>query len=319
LTTTLQPGEGAGVSFTQAGTGTTPGYSAIDLRRILTGCLQEGVVEAGAFEVTERGAGANMSVDIAADVGFAYVQGDSITAQGLYCVPPHSATINETITTADSSNPRVDQVILEIRDNTHDASGGNEARIRVVAGTPTSGATLNNRSGAAVKPGSAIVLADVLVPASDTSISNSQIRDRRPWARGAFSAMSTTTSYTATTQAALDTTNLQRRLEISSGLVRVSLGALFAPPAAECRAYCWMDGSLLSGTPTGGMAMFYTGGSSTDQAISSGERVVAVASGSHLFTMAASGNSGTNNITSPFFVVEEIVRENAANNPTTTG
>lgn len=126
-----------------------------------------------------------MSVDIAMDEGV-HVRGDAITAQGVYYVSPHSATINETVTTADASLPRLDQVILEIQDNVHDGTTGNLARTRVVAGTPTSGATLDNRNGAAALPGSALLLADVIVAAGAGSITNAAIRDRRAFQPGAI-------------------------------------------------------------------------------------------------------------------------------------
>jgi hypothetical protein len=67
-------------------------------------------------------------------------------------VPPHTAVINEAITTANATNPRIDQVVLEIKDTTHDASGSNLAQTRVVTGTATGGATLDNRTGAAALP-----------------------------------------------------------------------------------------------------------------------------------------------------------------------
>jgi hypothetical protein len=90
----------------------------------------------------------------------------------LYPVPPHSAVINETITAAHASLPRVDAVILELQDNTHDASGGNLARTRVVAGTATAGATLDNARdgshGGATIPSNALHLADILVGAGVT-------------------------------------------------------------------------------------------------------------------------------------------------------
>lgn len=200
MTTTIVPGSGQGALLTQQGPGTSPGYSALDIRRLYTGALQEGVygtsttvtaggvsgVAAADFMVTQRGAGANLSVDInMPGGGMAFVQGDTIAGQGLYGVPVAAANINEAIGAADLTNPRVDQVILEVQDNVLDASGGNLARTRVLTGTPTSGATLTNRSGAPTLPGSALLLADVLVAANATTIPNSAIRDRRKWARGA--------------------------------------------------------------------------------------------------------------------------------------
>ena len=238
MSTTISPNDGAGVLYTQEGVGTTPGYSSIDLRRAGAEGAQEGVVagnstEAGGWLVTQRAAGANLSVDIAANVALVRVQGDSVTNQGMYTVAPHSAVINEVITAADGTHPRIDQVIVEVKDHHHDSGGSNIARTRVLAGTPTSGATLDNRTGAAALPSSAVRLADVLVAASDTAISTSEIRDRRPWARGASWAYKRTAGdYAVTsngTYVALDATNLQQRMEFSgNGPIEVSVaGSVF--------------------------------------------------------------------------------------------
>jgi hypothetical protein len=176
---------GHGLLFTQGGVGASPGYDCIDLRRALSPGLQEGYVDSGAYAVTQRGAGANLSVDIAAGTGAALVQGDSVTAQGLYTIPPHgSATINEAITAAHATLPRIDQVVLEALDDTHAGGGSNKSRTRVIDGTATAGATLVNRTGAAALPSSCKRLADVVVPALDTTITNDQIADRRTDALG---------------------------------------------------------------------------------------------------------------------------------------
>jgi hypothetical protein len=183
MTTTIAPALGHG-PLTQQGTGSTPGYDAIDARRWVSDPdLGEGVTTYGSFRVSQRGAGANLSVDVNMD-DFAYVRGDAVTHQALYKAPPHASTINETITTADATNPRIDRVILELKDTTHDASGSNLFQTRVVAGTPTGGATLDNLTGAGTVPSSALLLADVLVAATDTSISNAEIRDRRAFVAG---------------------------------------------------------------------------------------------------------------------------------------
>jgi len=183
VATIVTPSLGHAV-WTQTGTGTSPGYDAIDVRRGFdspeTG---EGVETYGTYRVSQRGAGANMSVDISMD-GFAYVRGDAVAHQAPYRIAPHSATINEAIATADATNPRVDQVVLRVFDTTHDASGSNNAQVQVLAGTPTAGATLDNRNGVAALPSSAILLADILVAATDTAISDAEIRDRRPFVCG---------------------------------------------------------------------------------------------------------------------------------------
>lgn len=241
MTTTIVPGAGDGVLLTQQGVGTSPGYSALDIRRLHTGALQEGIygtsttvaaggvssVVAADFMVTQRASGANLSVDInMPGGGMAFVQGDTIAGQGLYGVPVAAANINEAIASADLTNARIDSVILEVQDNVLDASGGNLARTRVLTGTPSSGTTLDTRAGAPTLPGNALLLADVRVPANATTVPNSNIRDRRKWARGAFVRIVRTSANYNTASTSLnpiDSTNLNPRVECSGVPTRVSL------------------------------------------------------------------------------------------------
>lgn len=172
----IAPALGRGLNFAQNLPG---GYDAIDLRRAFGLIDQEGVVENGAYKVSQRGAGANMSVDVATTAGGYKVQGDDVSNQGVYYIPPIAATANLDITTAHATLPRIDQVVLEAIDDEHTGGGITRARVYVLDGTATSGATLENRNGAASLPASTARLADILVPATDTTISDSQIRDRR--------------------------------------------------------------------------------------------------------------------------------------------
>lgn len=125
--------------------------------------------------VSQRGAGANMSVDVAA--GDAWIRGDSTTRQGLYHLV-NDAVANTAVGAADPANPRLDQIIARINDTTI-LGGSDVPTLEVVAGTATVGASLDNRVGAAALPASAILLADVLVGAAVASITNANIRDRR--------------------------------------------------------------------------------------------------------------------------------------------
>lgn len=151
-------------------------YSAVDLRRMVTTMLGEGIVGANDFAVTQRAAGANMSVDVAA--GQAYVKGDTITDQGHYFVRS-SAVVNVPVTASDATNPRIDRVVLEIKDDAHDSSGLNIGRIRTIDGTPTAGATLTNLNGAAAVPNSCLLLSNHLVPAGATTVTTANMQDRR--------------------------------------------------------------------------------------------------------------------------------------------
>jgi hypothetical protein len=167
-----------------------------------------------------------MSVDIQSTTGSCLIQGDAVSGQGLYLIPSHTATINEVVATADATNPRIDQVILEVLDNTHDASGSNLARTRVLTGTPTVGATLNNRSGATALPNSAMRLADILVPAASSSVVTANIRDRRTYARGFHGRQAASTAdytTTASVYAPIDSTNLSMRVEANGNPLRLEL------------------------------------------------------------------------------------------------
>lgn len=338
MTTVIVPSSGAAPLYTQQGTGTTPGYSALDDRRAANGALQEGVygtstavsaggvsgVTAADFMVTQRAAGANLSVDINMPAGgFAYVQGDTIGGQGLYCVPVHSANINEVIAAADATNPRVDQVILEVLDNVLDASGNNVARTRVLAGTPTAGATLGNRQGAPALPGSALLLADVLVAANASSVPNSNIRDRRKWARGVSYAITRSTAdytTTSTTYSAIDSTNLSARVECSGAPVRLTMiGRAFTSATTAEVFFRWIiDGSNDVTMPT-------TGDNPNSGPLGAGA-VYLPAAGSHLFQPAwrlAAAGTGTLKASSGDsfqILIEEILRQNVPNqNGVTSG
>jgi hypothetical protein len=224
MTTTIGPALGHG-PWTQQGTGATPGYDAIDVRRLLQGVAAEGVISSGGYAVTQRGAGANLSVDIAASTGEgARVQGDAVTLQGLYYVPPASAVINETITAAHATLPRNDLVVLEIKDTQHDASGSSLAQTRVVAGTATAGAAQTDAlgvNGTPTLPSSAIALAVVNVPATDTTITTSQIDDRRPqvWrgGSGGKSVIATEETRTNTAYGTLATPDVVRSVTVPDG------------------------------------------------------------------------------------------------------
>lgn len=191
---TVSPSLGHGLVTAQSAA--PAGYDAIDDRRFWGAGLQEGALSEGAFLV-DQSSPAAMTVEVAAnDPAGALVKGDAVTAQGLYYIPPHSADITLDVAAADPTLPRIDSVILEVKDDTHDSSGLNEARVRIITGTPTGGATLNNRSGAPTVPTSALHLADVWVPNGASSISTSDIRDKRTMARGAYCYFEDTSSET---------------------------------------------------------------------------------------------------------------------------
>lgn len=325
MSTTITPSLGHGALFTQGGVGASPGFDAIDLRRADLIGVQEGVYGLTDYMVVQRAAGANMSVDIGTPAGaVALVQGDSVSGQGLYTVPAHSSTpINEVVSAANATNPRIDQVVLEVLDSTHDGSGSYLARTRVIAGTPTAGATLDNRNGAATLPGSALRLADILVGAVATSLANTVIRDRRSWARGAFFRGGTPASNPSTASGAFIAASaaaFQCRLECTGVPVRMILQLNGSNSAA---------GGQVVTSP--GVDAVYVGDLGGFQSATGGSYgfagfvyVFTPAVGSHVFDVGFRQGGGTGTLIAsptnpPTFTVEEMVRPYGPNNAVTSG
>jgi hypothetical protein len=108
--------------------------------------------------------------------GMAFVQGVYTATQGTYVVV-NDAVFNLTIITAHATLSRIDLVVLEILDSTY-AGSSNLAQVRVLQGTAASSPAPPTAAG------SYIVLAQVLVPPSATSIVDGNITDLRPFSGG---------------------------------------------------------------------------------------------------------------------------------------
>lgn len=304
------------------------GYDAIDDRSFWSIGRQEGAVEAGAFEVTQRAAGANLSVDVACNTGHVIVQGDTVTNQGLYVVRSHTAAANLDIATAHATNPRVDSVIVQIEDDEHDSSGNTRAQVKVLTGTATSGATLDNRTGAASLPSSALLLADVHVPATDTTISNSQIRDRRKWALGVnFMVRKTDGDLTTTntTLTAVHSTFL-KRFESSGKPIRVTLlgRATHATADAFVGFNFAVDGSVTLSNGPSPLQRANTAGADAAGPVLA-QIQFTPAAGSHTIEPFWNVSAGTGTLFASttngalVMIVEEVIRQDSVNNPTTSG
>lgn len=146
-------------------------YAARLDRKLVELLATEGVkdVAGGHLKVSERAAGANMSVDIAAGTGF--ITGDDQANQGRYLVPS-TAVENRAIAAADPTDPRIDLVVGRVRD-ANVTGVDNDWIIEVITGTPAAAPT------APAVPNTAIPLAEVEVPAGAASIVNANITDRR--------------------------------------------------------------------------------------------------------------------------------------------
>lgn len=142
-------------------------------RALLARSWDEGVTDLGSLRVTQRGAGANMSVDVSA--GSVFVAGDDEPHQGTYHVRS-TAVENRTIGTAPGSGTRIDRVVVRVNDPNAGGPAGDDATIVVLAGTPSSSPT------PPAEPATAVTLALVVVPAGKTSIVDADIIDARPLA-----------------------------------------------------------------------------------------------------------------------------------------
>ena len=219
--------------------------------------LQEGVYGASDFKVVQRAAGAGPSVDIG--MGAAWVKGDTGTRQGHYHVE-NDATVNLSVGAGNQTNPRVDQVILTVFDSVV-AGTSDVPTLTVLAGAATAGATLDNRTGVAPLPNDAIRLADILVPAASTSVTTSNIRDRRPRATGFLKRIQRVAQAagpidyptSSGTPVQVDPTVLSRRVESNGvSLFAVTLRGHFTHTVAAGRGLLqiYVDGAAMSPTQT---------------------------------------------------------------------
>lgn len=188
------------------------------------GPIQAGVWDATDYKAIQRAAGANMSVDVGA--GFALVPANNTGNKGLYHIE-NDASVNVSLAASNATNPRIDMVYVQVDDSADGAAADDTPQFGVVTGTPTAGATLDNRTGAGTMPSNALLLADVLVGAAVTSITATNIRDRRPWARGATMVRrgDGAGDFTTTSAAYVDVTNGIITFESSGSPVLVVLHA----------------------------------------------------------------------------------------------
>lgn len=161
--------------FIQANT-----YSARLVRFQIAQMYDEGVLSPTACKVTQRGAGANFSVDVA--VGEFVVQGDDQANQGSY-MGRVTATENAVVSAAPGSNSRYDLVTLRVNDPNAGGNAGNTVTVVIIAGTPSASPSVP------ALPASSLALAVIGPIATATaSITNALINDVWTGAGPAFAA-----------------------------------------------------------------------------------------------------------------------------------
>ena len=129
-----------------------------------------GVIGGGSYAVTAQGS-PNMTVNVAA--GYATLVGGSPSTQGSY-VATNDATVVQTITTADGTFPRIDIIYLQVNDSAYSGSL-NSVTLSYLTGTPAASPVAPVPTGSATY----YVLAQILVNAGASSITNSNITDLR--------------------------------------------------------------------------------------------------------------------------------------------
>jgi hypothetical protein len=152
------------------------GYVATDDRQPMEMSVNgQGITEPGAF-VCAAGSGMNTTMS----PGRGNVRNSFAAVQGGLWSVRNDGTVSVTHSNPDTVNPRLDTVGVRVYDS---ESGGDSSDITqplIVPGTPTSGTTLVNRSGATAWPNNFMPCFDVLVPANAASAASFSYADRRP-------------------------------------------------------------------------------------------------------------------------------------------
>ena len=161
-------------------------HSAENDRLGLRGLVGTQGVGAGTNELAvSQSATPGMSVSVAA--GWAWILGTTTASQGIYSLY-NDAAVTLTISTAPSSNTRIDLVCLTVRDAAY-AGSSNDCILQVVTGTAAASPV------APSLPASSLSLATILVGTSVTSIVNANITDTRTRAALSMAASSGGSSY----------------------------------------------------------------------------------------------------------------------------
>ncbi|PJF38644.1 MAG: hypothetical protein CUN55_16685, partial [Phototrophicales bacterium] len=146
--------------------------------------------------------GADMSVDVAAGRAIIEDTGNAYPVR-------NTDTVNKTVTSNSSGNPRIDSVVLYIDlAASPDSTSSNVAKLAVVAGTPAASPTAPDDTAIGAAIGAAnpyIVLADISVANGAASITDANITDQRTMIGTIESFKSTTLSYSSSIEIDLGT------------------------------------------------------------------------------------------------------------------
>lgn len=265
--------------------------------------LQPGVVESDHLAMVRD---ANLQIRILAGVAWVMSAAGVLTR----VVVPET-----TLALTQAANARLDQIVV--------SSAGVVSRVQ---GTNTVGATLNNRNGAAAIPAGSMLLYDILITINGFEVGN--YRNRRSWARGAYGRILRTSNAGGTDDytvapaapAMLDANNLAMRMECTGAPLRLRVSGSMAcggSAGSQIGLTFFVDGVLVSpSTAAAGLAYFNSPSAAIpfnvvfDIAPAAGSRLIAVG----VATVVSNGIVYARPAMPLQFVVEELVRQNAANN-----
>lgn len=200
--------EGSGVNIMRHSVDAKDFTATVDYYLNTQKRMQPGVVGSGHLLVTPVA-----GRDVAVAAGFTWVldSANVVSSGTAPLIPAFFNASSLSVPANTSGSPRLDQVVFTLSDY-------GQGTISVVQGTPTAGATLDNRNGAAALPASSIRLADLLTANGFAGpyVNGTSLRDRRPWARGMYWWQVGTTGNITVAATALPGVNL-----ITGGAVRL--------------------------------------------------------------------------------------------------
>lgn len=152
----------------------TKSHPAENVRRWLQAAMWS---SSGVLGTTDMAVSVSTALTVSIADGRALITGTENTYQGTYFVENRGAA-TVTLTGANATNPRIDLVVARIRDSLYSGSSVNDGfTIEAVAGTAAATPTVP------ATPANSLVLAQVRVNASVTSLTAGNITDVRVMAR----------------------------------------------------------------------------------------------------------------------------------------
>lgn len=276
--------------FCQGGT-----YDARSDRLAGTAWLtDEGHIWPTDLAVSQRGAGANMSVDVSS--GFCYV-GSDVTYQAWYlCL--NDATVNKTIASVGSAGQsRKDLIVARCYDTQH-GDGSNSWAIEVVQGT----AAATGTETVPASPTRSLPLAIVAVTFGQSSVTNANITDQRkaalPVAPVEWEIFANPNTTLTTSNQTLDVVTKTLTVPMACRLRLETQCYLEWPTTADQKGdvYFTVDG-VQTGAPIATRRIPQSSSGGTYQETVAYRTSVDVTAGSHTVKVVARRSTGTPNIT----------------------